>query len=258
MHNGLLKMGTAKMAGSVGNVVNIADLLKRHTAETVRFLLLSTHYRSPIEYSEERLAEIAKSLEAFHRFFERYERLRGESFYSLPEQMSERWPTEKDIAVAWAYPELTKKMPELWRRFHEYMEDDFNTGGAVGVLYELLGLLNKFADESGIEVPSERSMENVIAFGRGTAVLRQLSSLLGLFWQPPAKQSLGGGDVLVSGLMQLLLDLRNNLRATAKEAAKDNPLKKALFDQTDLIRKRLAELGVTLEDRPGGTTWRVG
>ena len=44
----------------------------------------------------------------------------------------------------------------------------------------------------------------------------------------------------------------------AKEAAKDNPLKKALFDQTDLIRKRLAELGVTLEDRPGGTTWRVG
>ena len=63
---------------------------------------------------------------------------------------------------------------------------------------------------------------------------------------------------LVAGLMQLLLDLRNNLRATAKEAAKDNPLKKALFDQTDLIRKRLAELGVTLEDRPGGTTWRVG
>ena len=58
--------------------------------------------------------------------------------------------------------------------------------------------------------------------------------------------------------MQLLLDLRNNLRASAKEAAKDNPLKKPLFDQTDLIRKRLGELGVTLEDRPGGTTWRVG
>ena len=58
--------------------------------------------------------------------------------------------------------------------------------------------------------------------------------------------------------MQLLLDLRNNLRTEAKGAAKDNPLKKPLFDQTDLIRKRLAELGVTLEDRPGGTTWRVG
>ncbi len=72
------------------------------------------------------------------------------------------------------------------------------------------------------------------------------------------KPPLGGGDQLVSGLMQLLLDLRENLRTTAKSAAKDNPLKKPLFDQTDLIRSRLKELGVTLEDRPGGTTWRVG
>jgi cysteinyl-tRNA synthetase len=62
----------------------------------------------------------------------------------------------------------------------------------------------------------------------------------------------------VSGLMQLLLDLRANLRVEAKAAAKDNPLKKPLFDQTDLIRKRLAELNITLEDRPAGTTWRVG
>ena len=56
--------------------------------------------------------------------------------------------------------------------------------------------------------------------------------------------------------MQLLLDLRNNLRTEAKTAAKDNPLKKAMFDQTDLIRKRLAELKVTLEDRSEGTIWR--
>ena len=64
MHNGLLKMGTAKMAGSVGNVVNVADLLKKYSPETVRFLLLSTHYRSPIEYSEERLSEVQRSLES--------------------------------------------------------------------------------------------------------------------------------------------------------------------------------------------------
>src|SRR5580700_8821313 len=83
MHNGLLKMGSAKMAGSVGNVVNIADLLERHNPETVRFLLLSTHYRSPIEYSEDRLNEVAKSLESFYRFFERYQRITGEDFYSL-------------------------------------------------------------------------------------------------------------------------------------------------------------------------------
>ena len=89
-------------------------------------------------------------------------------------------------------------------------------------------------------------------------VIRTMGSVLGLFWEPPKEKSLDNGDALVSGLMQLLLDLRENLRTTAKTAAKDNPLKKPLFDQTDLIRKRLGELGVTLEDRPGGTTWRVG
>src|SRR6516165_8701698 len=83
MHNGLMKMGQTKMAGSVGNVINIVDLLQKHHPETVRFLLLNTHYRSPIEYSEDRLAELRRSLESFYRFFERYQRIRGRSFYQL-------------------------------------------------------------------------------------------------------------------------------------------------------------------------------
>src|SRR5262249_34168263 len=83
MHNGLLKMGHAKMAGSVGNVVNIVDLLKQHNPETVRFLLLNTHYRSPIEWSDERLAELQRALDGFHRFFERFQRITGSNYYDL-------------------------------------------------------------------------------------------------------------------------------------------------------------------------------
>ena len=83
MHNGLLKMGNAKMAGSVGNVVNVVDLLKKYHPETVRFLLLSTHYRSPIEYSDDRLAEVRRSLDGFYRFFERYQRITGAAFYQI-------------------------------------------------------------------------------------------------------------------------------------------------------------------------------
>ena len=87
--------------------------------------------------------------------------------------------------------------------------------------------------------------------------MRELSQILGLYWAPPEQAKLGGDDALVAGLMQLFIDLRNNLRAEAKKiAAKDDPTKKAIFDQTDVIRKRLGELGVLLEDRPGGTTWR--
>src|SRR5437868_907324 len=130
MHNGLLKMGTAKMAGSVGNVVNMVDLLQRHHPETVRFLLLSTHYRSPIEYSDERLIEVAKSLQSFYRFFERYERVTGRSFFALAAGEPGASATGGPVA-------------ELRAKFMECMDDDFNTGGAVGVLFELLSALNR-------------------------------------------------------------------------------------------------------------------
>jgi cysteinyl-tRNA synthetase len=250
MHNGLLKMGTAKMAGSVGNVVNIADLLKRHSAETVRFLLLSTHYRSPIEYSEERLDEVKRSLEGFHRLFERYEQYTGASFYTLEvpktlQEYAERFGVQTE--------------GDNWlKRFESALDDDFNTGAATGFLYQLLNEMNRDADKHELYRPENRGGKEFKDFCEGMLVLRLMMNILGLFQTPPEEKKLGGGDALVSGLMQLLLDLRNNLRTTAKEAAKDNPLKKPLFDQTDLIRKRLGELGVTLEDRPGGTTWRVG
>jgi cysteinyl-tRNA synthetase len=254
MHNGLLKMGNVKMAGSIGNVVNIADLLKKYHPETVRFLLLNTHYRSPIDFeiSEERdrLKEIGRSLEGFYRFFERYERVTKESFYHLEA------PTHKGPFDA-GRSEFPGNIGKLRERFLECMDDDFNTGGAIGVLNELLTALNRFADARKLE-DLARSADAVQEFRRGTVVLRELSQILGLFWQPQEKK-LGGDDRLVSGLMQLLIDLRNNLRAEAKKIpGKDDPAKKALFDQTDLIRKRLGELGITLEDRPGGTGWRLG
>jgi len=252
MHNGLLKMGSAKMAGSVGNVVNIADLLERHSAETVRFLLLSTHYRSPIEYSEDRLNEVAKSLQSFYRFFERYERITGESYFQLQTKSD-----PDSFHAGWSNSEFGQTISRMHARFLESMNDDFNTGAAVGVLHELLTALNRFADLRSLEDQATRTTERTIDFGRGTAALRELSSLLGLFWAPPADVKLGGDDQLVAGLMQLLIDLRNNLRAEAKKiAAKDDPTKKALFEQTDVIRKRLGELDVLLEDRAGGTTWR--
>jgi cysteinyl-tRNA synthetase len=253
MHNGLLKMGHAKMAGSVGNVVNVVDLLEQHNPETVRFLLLSTHYRSPIEWSDERLAEVQRSLEGFYRFFERYERITGESYFKVP-ILSKR---EMDALLRERKPsEVIDEL--LWRnRFFECMDDDFNTGGAVGVLFDLLTTINRCIDYWKLEV--EKSPDQVAILRTSVLVLRQLSSILGLFWTPPAQKKLGGGDALVAGLMQLLIDVRNNLRAEAKKiSAKDDPVKKALFQQTDVIRQRLADIGVTLEDRPGGTGWRVG
>lgn len=249
MHNGLLKMGKSKMAGSIGNVVNIRDLIKQYSGETIRFFLLNSHYRSPIEYGDDRLQEMQRALEGFHRFFERYERITGGSFYALTA------PTKRgDFA---AKGDFLAEVGKLRDAFLASMEDDFNTGGAIGSLFDLLTALNRFAETKKLE--ETKDAVAVEELKKGVGVLRELGQILGLFLAAPAAKSLGGDDALVAGLMQLLIDIRNNLRVQAKNiAAKDDPVKKALFDQTDQIRRRLAELKVTLEDRPGGTGWRVG
>ncbi len=238
MHNGLLKMGQTKMAGSIGNVVNIVDLLQKHSAETVRFLLLNTHYSSPIEYSEDRLAELRRGLDGFYRFFERYQRIRGRGFHELTA------PAKQGPFDAGSSPsEFLNDVARLRATFLDNMSDDFNTGGAIGALNELLTALNRFADARQLEGPG-RTEEAVTEFDRGAIVLRELSQVLGLFHRP--QESGGASDELVNGLMQLLLDLRAEARKAKNYALSDQ------------IRQRLGQLGVTLEDRTGGTGWRRG
>ncbi|AMV30275.1 Cysteine--tRNA ligase [Gemmata sp. SH-PL17] len=309
MHNGLLKLKDkdgkeAKMAGSLGNVLNVAKAIEHMSGDALRYFMLKTHYRSPIDLGiwdwnnpatplPEGMVETRTAHETFLRFAESVQRVTGKSFADYPA------PTRAEPERKFTYTFFN----DLYSRFREHLDNDFNTSGAVGVLFDLVKILNGLCSVIEQGDPSTWKRENLtlgmetirrlvgensdtpdaplepsttltpgqafdeeIRRGQATAkaqleegipLLKEIAQVLGLTFTAEAK-ALGGGDALVSGLMQLLLDLRNNLRATAKDAAKDNPLKKPLFDQTDLIRKRLGELGVTLEDRPGGTTWRVG
>jgi cysteinyl-tRNA synthetase len=239
MHNGLLKMGHSKMAGSVGNVVNVVDLLQNHQPETVRFLLLNTHYRSPIEYSEERLHEVRRALEGFYRFFERFERASGGSFYRL-----EAPRTSAPFDPSGPHGDFLADVKRHRQAFLECMDEDFNTGGAIGALNELLTTLNRFADAQQLEGP-RKSAEAIAELQQGARVLKELSQILGVFEEPPARPK-SGDDELVNGLMQLFIDLRAEAR------------KGKNFALADQIRQRLGQLSITLEDRPGGTGWRRG
>ena len=99
------------------------------------------------------------------------------------------------------------------------MDDDFNTGGAVGVLFELLTPLNRFADDE--QAGSRRRPTPTVKaefMRRRASCCKELASILGLFSATAGSRPLGGGDDLVAGLMQLLIDLRNNLRTEAKES----------------------------------------
>jgi cysteinyl-tRNA synthetase len=189
-----------------------------------------------------------RAFDTFTRFVEQYERIMQSSFFDLNVPVL-RSAAELEFSAEFQQTAL--------RMFHQHMDDDFNTGGATGVLFDLVRGLNKLVQDEKLETLGRNEPGKFVTFGTGAGLVRMLGNILGLTFAT-GENDIGGGDQLVSGLMQLLLDLRANLRTEAKSAAKDNPLKKALFDQTDLIRTRLAALGVTLEDRPAGTTWRVG
>jgi cysteinyl-tRNA synthetase len=197
--NGLVNLGGAKMSKSVGNFFFIEDIARDWDPEVVRFYLMSTHYRSPIEFSTERLQEASTA----------YARLRG--------------PLER--AAAWTAPEgaapggaLGEAVAEADRLFHEAMEDDFNSAGALGHLFDLARAVNRALDET----PGSEAVQ-------GARALLRLGSILGLFWRVP-------GEEAWSPEVIALAEAR-----VAARAAKD-------WKRSDELRDQLAALGVLVED----------
>jgi cysteinyl-tRNA synthetase len=217
-----------------------ADLLKKFAPETIRFFLLATQYRQPVEYSEARLNETESSLDNFYRFFKRYERVTDESFYKIVPPLRR---AQGDFDPG--NDALLKDAAHHRDRFLDAMDDDFNTGGALGDVFQLLRRLNKFIDDEKLEKKEAQTPDKLAALRRGTTVLCEMCRVLGLFREPPVEKLGGGEDELVGKLMDLLIELRAEVR------------KKKDFATADTIRKRLGEIGVLLEDRPGGTEWSV-
>ena len=234
LHNGLLTKGGKKISKSdPSTVVLMEDLLKQHDPDTLRMLLLASHYRRPIDYGPDRLDEIARGLQAFRNFFDRFERLTGASFYTL------RAPTrQQDDRPVSVIPDLEDHR----RNFLEVMDDDFNTGGAVGELFESLRALNRFADSEQLDAGTDP--EALEQFRGGVLILKEMTQILGLF-REAHKPTKTADDGLTPALMELLVKLRAQLR------------KEKNFALADGIRKDLATLGVALEDRPDGTRWKV-
>ncbi|MSR60695.1 MAG: cysteine--tRNA ligase [Planctomycetaceae bacterium] len=232
----------AKISKSTG-AGPFKDLLKTHHAETIRFFLLATHYRSPIDFSDERLQETETSLDGFTRLFETFERISGKSCFTLSASTT-RAAAEAQGLLSLGFPEFVKELAALRQRFLDAMDDDFNTGGAVGVLFDLRKTLNAFIGDQKLDQASPKP-EAVAALTAGMTVLKELSNILGVFRQPKAKSD-GADDALVDGLMQLIIQIR----ADARKAKN--------FAVADLIRKNLTELKITLEDRLDQTLWRRG
>jgi cysteinyl-tRNA synthetase len=209
------------------------NLLARHDPQVIRMLLLSTHYRSPIHFGEEPLAESGRAMEAFERLFARYERIGGQAFYPLPC----RSRSAGDAAVATAGADVQA----LRTKFLAAMDDDFNTAIAIATLFDFVRLVNKFIDQHAIE--AQKPAAELTTLDAMMLVLRELTGVLGLFTKPPQAKAGGADEGLVAKLMELVIEIRANARK-----AKD-------FATADLVRNKLTEAGIVLEDRPDGTGW---
>ncbi|MCX7432821.1 MAG: cysteine--tRNA ligase [Planctomycetia bacterium] len=212
------------------------NLLARHRPEAIRFLLLSTHYRSPIHFGEEPLGESARALEAFERLFTRYQRVGGKSFYALP--CRDRRSGNAAVGAA------GEEVKALREKFLAAMDDDFNTAIAMATLFDFVRTANKFVDQQGLEkLEKKASPEPLATFDAMMLVLRELTGTLGIFLKEPQAKSGGADEGLVAKLMELVIEIRARARG-----AKD-------FATADLVRNKLTEAGVVLEDRADGTLW---
>jgi cysteinyl-tRNA synthetase len=179
-----LRLGDEKMSKSLGNVLTIKELVKRHDPEALRIHLLGTHYRSPLDFAEERVREAQKSLLRFRLLFEEAERPTNRVRGKLEER-------------------FTDALGQMERRFAGAMDDDFNTPQALGLLYDLVRMTN-----------SVRA-EGTLSFLAGVAMLRRLAAVLGLFTgesAPPPSQE----TALDPEEIERLIQARNQARRERK------------------------------------------
>ncbi len=243
MHNGLTRFNTKKISKSDPEMrklmeqLVLTNLLSKYSGEMLRFFVLSTHYRRPIEFSDEELAAKKRGLDAFYRLFERLERVTGRDPYAGgPELDPAASPQDPP-----AHQAFLEECVQHRDRFLEAMDDDFNTGGATGVLFDFATAVNRFIDTEKLEAGG--SPEAASLAMQAMQTLRGLGRILGLFETKPAAPS-AVSDTLADELMKVLIAVR----AEARKAKQ--------FTLADIIRDRLMALNIKLEDHPAGTTWR--
>jgi cysteinyl-tRNA synthetase len=262
-HNGLLRAGAAaakiggrtekpgEPASAGGDAVSgkmsrskgaggLADLIKKQGGERIRFFLLRTHYRSTVLFNEPAIEEAGIGLESFYRLFKRYTRVTGKDFYDLKPNTNR--DTAGEPASAGGDAALTAAT-RCREKFITAMDDDFNTGGAIGELFDLATITNKFCDDHDLENKGKSDATAVATFTTLLTTLKELAAILGIFLTSPASSLQRTGDDLLAKLMPLIIDLR----ATARQNKN--------FAVADKIRDGLAPIGLVLEDRAGGTEW---
>ena len=199
LHNGMLRLGSEKMSKSLGNIISLPEALDMYDPEALRLFFLSSHYRSPLFYSEETVRGQERAIQRLRQA------VNAESAGTGP-------------------PVDPAKFEE---RFLEAMGDDLNTPRALAALFDLVREINRGRERGADLKPAQ-------------ATLAELAGVLGLTLEEQSS------DAEAAPFIQMLIDVRVELRSARQ------------FELADKIRDQLTELGVTIEDTPSGTNWRMG
>src|SRR5262249_17487312 len=145
IHNGFVNMGSEKMSKSLGNTLTIKDIVTRHDPEALRLWMLGTHYRSPVEYAEDRIRDAARALARFRALVDEADRLApmaGGSRYRVASGAGR----PAAVVAAIAGPELAGTVRMRADAFVAAMDDDFNTPAALATLFDLSHDLHRHRD----------------------------------------------------------------------------------------------------------------
>ncbi|MFN3466183.1 MAG: cysteine--tRNA ligase [Candidatus Brocadiales bacterium] len=222
MHNNMVTVGGQKMGKSLGNFVTLKGAFEKHPPMVVRFFILNSHYRSPLDYTEEALGAAANGLE---------------HLLIAVKTVKERLRYSKELALEKA---ILDQIEAHKKRFLEAMDDDFNSAEALATLFQFSREVNLILG-SGQEISRQtlREMDNFYRVFGG--------DVLGIISEAPRQVAAGFSlrkDEKEEALIQLLVETRDRLRQ-AKQ-----------WQLADELRSQLDGLGVVLEDKPEGTRWR--
>jgi cysteinyl-tRNA synthetase len=226
MHNGFVTLDEEKMSKSLGNFFTIRDVIAKVEPEALRLFLLSTHYRSPINFSDKTLAEAEKRLDYFYETLGKVEQLIAGGPVSPEPAM-----TEAPVAA-----------------FTEAMDDDFNTPEALATLSGPFSKLNDLAEKPGKGAQRARSQSEAAALRKS---MLEVGSVLGLYQRPPA-------EYLAERRSHLAARLGLDIAKVEDLIAQRNEARKAKdFARADAIRAELAALHVEIMDGASGTSWKI-
>ena len=219
LHNGFITIHDEKMSKSKNNFFTVKDILEKYAGEVVRFFIVQTHYRSPLDFTDERLTEAKTSL------------ARLKNSWDNAAELSSR----KDEGAGSAKSLLAAAM-EAKAAFYEAMDDDFNTALAISHLFSLSKEINIYYNE----VTTGAAAFDAANFAKIRAVYAEMAEVIGIF---EAKEE-RADDGLVDSLMELLLNLRQKAREEKNWALADH------------LRDELKARGIVIEDTPQGARWK--